>query len=136
MLLSPLHLRGNRRIHLNIINNPLSMERSRRERGRGRLTRRKQQSQAIIRDPISQYSINLSPDVPKGADEIVHYPIYQTHIGPRYSLSTLTIGNTYVCFLFDHYSIVLQYHLFRRRAFNFSLPNFVPEPFLKIIILI
>jgi hypothetical protein len=31
------------------------LTRRRRERGRGRLTRRKQQSQAIIRDPIPRW---------------------------------------------------------------------------------
>jgi hypothetical protein len=54
-----------------------SLTRRRRERGRGRLTRRKQQSQAIIRDPF--------PFIRPLFD---HYPIYQTNIGPRYSLCT------------------------------------------------
>jgi hypothetical protein len=58
------------------------------------LTRRTQQSQAIVHYPISTMGINLSPDVPTGAN-----------IGPRYSLSTLTIGNTYVGLLFYHYPI-------------------------------
>jgi hypothetical protein len=47
---------------------------------------------------------------------IVRDPIYQTNIGPRYSLCTLTIGNTYVCLLIYHYPTSTI-------GFNWSLPN-------------
>jgi hypothetical protein len=83
-----------------------SLTKRRRERGRGRLTRRKQQYQAIVHYPISPIYHNLSPDVPKGADKFIATQLIRRNIGPRYSLSTLTIGNTYVCF----YLITTQYH--------------------------
>jgi hypothetical protein len=61
---------------------------------------------------------------------IDHYPIYQTKIGPRYSLYTLTIGNTYVSLIYsrpnfnaNHLKVIMStvHHLY-----NSSLLNFVP----------
>jgi hypothetical protein len=69
----------------------------------------------IYRDPIDQTQTNNSRTNLSGAD-----------IGPRYSLSTLTIGNTNVRLLIYHYPTV--HHLL-----NWSLPNFTLIPFFKII---
>jgi hypothetical protein len=78
----------------------------------------KTQEQAIVHDSISYLYHNLSRPNLSGAD-----------IGPRYSLSTLTIGNTNVCFLiyrdlnhdgflFDHYSISPLYHFLLKYNYN------------------
>jgi hypothetical protein len=88
----------------------LNQTKAQTERGRGRLTRRKQQSQAIVHYPTSTIGINLSPDVPKGADNLITTQFIRLYIGTRYSLSTLTIGNTYVIVLIDHYPLV--HHLY------------------------
>jgi hypothetical protein len=79
-----------------------------------RRRRRRQKAQKQAKTAVSGNSSrpnlndrhNLSRDVPTGADNLITTQFIRLYIGPRYSLCTLTIGNTYVCLLIYHYSTV------------------------------
>jgi hypothetical protein len=107
----------------NIINDPLSTVQKKEQTWArtGPLNQAKTAVSGNSSLPNFNDRYNLSPDVPKGADNLITTQLIRHYIGTRYSLCTspsATVNNLLSnsssissfqtsCFLFDHYSIWL-----------------------------